>query len=233
MENSRASPPTLTGAQVAEADRLAEARFGIPVDWLMEAAGWQVARFCRQSAAVLCGPGANGGDGLAAARHLHRWGLLRSVAALDRQGLSGPAARQAAALEAQGVEIAAEPRLEGAEVVLDALFGTGLNRPPEGRAAAWIEAVNAAGRRVVAVDLPSGLRADDGVAFAPSVRADLTVTLGLPKAGLLVADGPGLAGEVWLVDIGVPPRAYEMVGAAMPEGLFTGDDRLLLARPRR
>src|SRR5581483_7234039 len=75
--------PSLTSAQAREVDRLAAERFAIPVEWLMEAAGWQVARHCRGRTAVLCGRGNNGGDGLAAARHLHRWGRLHSVACTD------------------------------------------------------------------------------------------------------------------------------------------------------
>lgn len=224
--------PTLSSAQVAAVDRLAADRFELPVEWLMEAAGWQVARHCRGRTAVLCGKGSNGGDGLAAARHLHRWGRLHSVAALDRRSLQGAAAKMAAALEAVGVEIGHEPRLEDSVLILDAIFGTGLSRPPEGTAAAWIEAINASRKRVLAVDLPSGLEADSGRALAPTVRADVTVTLGLPKAGLLTGDGPALAGEVWLADIGIPRVAYEMVGAAMPAHLFAMHDRVQLAALR-
>ena len=232
--NPEANPiPTLTSAQVAEVDRVAAARFGLPLDWLMEAAGWQIARRCRGQTAVLCGKGSNGGDGLAAARHLHNWGRLHSVAALDRGALEGAAVKMAAALEAVGVKIADQPRLEGAELILDAIFGTGLNRPPEGRAVEWIEAINGADLWVLAVDLPSGLESDSGRALSPSVRADVTVTLGLPKAGLLMADGPGLAGEVWLADIGIPPEAYEMVGAKMPSHLFSIQDQVRLADLRQ
>src|SRR6202165_564928 len=126
--NPEASPiPALSSAQVAEVDRLAADRFALPVEWLMEAAGWQVARHCRGKTAVLCGRGSNGGDGLAAARHLHRWGRLHSVAALDRSALRGAAEQMAVALEAVGVEIGDQPQLEGSVLVLDAIFGTGLN----------------------------------------------------------------------------------------------------------
>jgi NAD(P)H-hydrate epimerase len=229
MTPPRSFSAGLTSAQVTEVDRLAEGRFGIPVEWLMEAAGWQVSRFCRGRTAVLCGKGSNGGDGLAAARHLHRRGLLHSVSALDRGAFRGAAAREASALEAAGVAIGEEANVEGADLVLDAVFGTGLTRPPEGRAADWIQRLNSSGLRVVAVDLPSGLAADDGRAYEPVVRADLTVTLGLPKAGLLKGDGPRQAGEVWVVDIGIPPEAYAMVGAVMPEGLFAEDDRVQMA----
>ena len=73
---------------------------------------------------------------------------------------------------------------------------------------------------MVAVDVPSGLDGDTGVAYSPCVRADLTVTLGLPKQGLLLADGPRLAGEIWVADIGVPQAAYELIGIEVPVELF-------------
>jgi len=224
--------PRLSSAQVREVDRLTAERFAIPVAWLMEAAGWQAARHCRGRTAVLCGRGGNGGDGLAAARHLHRWGRLAGVACTDAEALQGPAADEARALRALGVPIAAEPDLAGAQVVLDALLGTGISRPAEGRTAEWIEAINASGRRVVSVDVPSGLDADTGAALGACVRAGVTVTLGLPKPGLLAGDGPALAGEVWLADIGVPFEAYAAVGLAVPPHLFAMHDRVQLSALR-
>jgi hydroxyethylthiazole kinase-like uncharacterized protein yjeF len=224
--------PALTSAQVREVDRLAAERFRIPVEWLMEAAGWQLARHCRGRTAVVCGKGNNGGDGLAAARHLHRWGRLHSVACADAEALAGPAAREVDALRALGVEIETEPRFDGAQVVLDAIFGTGLRRPPEGRYAEWIAAINASGKRVIAVDVPSGLDADTGDAFEPTVSATVTVTLGLPKAGLLTAAGPAQAGEVWVADIGVPFDCYSLLGIQVPDHLFAMHDRLQLGALR-
>jgi hydroxyethylthiazole kinase-like uncharacterized protein yjeF len=212
--------PNLSSRQVKEVDALAEERFGISVEWLMEAAGWQVARFCTQTTAVVCGVGNNAGDGLAAARHLHRWGRLASVSCVDVERLHGPAARELEALRRLGVEVSGELRLEGARMVADAIFGTGLTRAPEGRFAEWIEDINATGLPVVAVDVPSGLDADSGVAYAPAVHASTTVTLGLPKSGLWRKDGPRLAGEVWVADIGVPFEAYAAVGIEVPKDLF-------------
>jgi NAD(P)H-hydrate epimerase len=220
--------PTLTSRQVAEVDRLASERFGISVDWLMEAAGWQVARFCGGRTAVVCGVGNNAGDGLAAARHLHRWGRLASVSCVDAGRLRGAAALERDALIKLGIEISDALKLDGAEIVVDGVFGTGLSRPPEGRFAAWIQAINESGANVVAIDLPSGLDADTGVAYAPTVRAHTTVTLGLAKPGLLMGDGPRLAGEVWLADIGVPVEAYAAVGVAIPPHLFAEQDRVKL-----
>jgi ADP-dependent NAD(P)H-hydrate dehydratase / NAD(P)H-hydrate epimerase len=222
------SPPSLTSAQVREVDRLAASRFGIPVAWLMEAAGWQVARQVarrgRERAYVVCGRGNNGGDGLAAARHLHRWGRLAGVACTDAGALAGPAAEQAAALRAVGVAIAAEPAIGDAPLVVDALLGTGLTRAVEGHLAEWIALVNGSGRRVLAVDVPSGLDADTGAAPGACVRAAVTITLGLPKPGLLAGEGPALAGEVWVADIGVPREAYEALGVLVPPELFASAD---------
>ena len=194
----------------------------------MEAAGWQVAGFCDRPTTVVCGVGNNAGDGLAAARHLHRWGKLVKVCCIDASRLRGATARELDALQLLGVEVEDELAVAGADLVVDAIFGTGLSRAPEGRFAEWIRAVNASGQRVVAVDVPSGLDADTGVAYAPTVRADVTVTLGFPKPGLLTSDGPRLAGEVWAVDIGVPFEAYAAAGVEVPSGLYSSGARLRL-----
>jgi hydroxyethylthiazole kinase-like uncharacterized protein yjeF len=220
--------PALTSRQVKEVDALAQERFGISLDWLMEAAGWQVARFCPAATVVVCGVGNNAGDGLAAARHLHRWGKLGRVCCVDTARLQGAAGRELLALRRIGIKVSSDLRLDGAQAVVDAIFGTGLSRRPEGHFAEWIGAVNSSQLPVIAVDVPSGLDADSGVAYAPCVQAQTTVTLGLPKPGLLAGDGPRLAGEVWVADIGVPFEAYAMVGAQVPLGLFSTDDRVRL-----
>jgi ADP-dependent NAD(P)H-hydrate dehydratase / NAD(P)H-hydrate epimerase len=217
---SSSALPQLTSRQVKEVDALAQERFGISVEWLMEAAGWQVARLCPEVSAVVCGVGNNAGDGLAAARHLHRWGRLATVCCMDAGRLNGAAARELEALKRIGVHVSSELRLDGASAVVDAIFGTGLSRQPQGRFAEWIDAINASHLRVIAVDVPSGLDADSGVAYAPCVEAHTTITLGLPKPGLLKGDGPRLSGEVWVADIGVPLAAYAAIGVAVPPDLF-------------
>jgi ADP-dependent NAD(P)H-hydrate dehydratase / NAD(P)H-hydrate epimerase len=209
---SSSALPSLTSAQVKQVDALCAERFGIPVDWLMEAAGWQVARFVDGPAVVVCGVGNNGGDGLAAARHLHRWGRLVRVCCVDPSRVRGAAAVELTALRKLGVEVATDLRFDGAEIVVDAVFGTGLKRAPEGRFAEWIESINASAKRVVAIDVPSGLDSDTGEAYAPSVHADLTVTLGLPK--------PGLRGEFVVVDIGIPIEAYAAIGVDVRPDLY-------------
>jgi len=201
---SSSALPTLSSSQVKRLDELCAERFGIPTDWLMEAAGWQVARNVEEAAIVVCGVGNNAGDGLAAARHLHRWGLLTRVCCVDRSRVRGAAARELDVLERLGVAPSSELDLDGGSVVVDAIFGTGLTRAPEGRFAEWIRAINESGEHVIAVDVPSGLDAESGVAYSPVVRADVTVTLGLPKRGL--------SGDVKVVDIGIPDEAYAAIG---------------------
>ena len=220
---SSSALPRLTSSQVKQVDALCEERFGIGTDWLMEAAGWQIARFCAGPAAVVCGVGNNAGDGLAAARHLHRWDRLVSVCCVDASRLRGAAARELAALRRLGVDVSGELVLGAAEVVVDAVFGTGLSRAPEGKFADWIEAIDASGKRVIAIDVPSGLDADSGVAYSPTVRADVTITLGLPKAGLST-----LAGRVLVADIGIPAEAYAALGIQVPPGLFAGGELIEL-----
>lgn len=218
----------LSSAQVRDIDRVTSERYAIGVDWLMEAAGWQVARHCQGRTVVACGTGNNGGDGLAAARHLHRWGRLVRVCCIDPSRLRDLPRREAAALEAAGVELQSELDLEGGDVVLDGLLGTGLDRPPEGRYAEWIGAILDSGMRVVAIDVPSGLDSDSGRSLGTAVRADMTVALGLPKRGLLTAKGRGQAGEVWVADIGIPTQVYRDLGIDAPADLFAAADRVPL-----
>jgi NAD(P)H-hydrate epimerase len=189
----------------------------------MEAAGWQVARFVRQRAAVVCGVGNNAGDGLAAARHLDRWGRLASVCCVDAGRLQGAAAGELAALRQIGVQVDDELVLEESEVIVDAIFGTGLSRPPEGRFAEWIEVINRSGKSVIAVDVPSGLDAGTGVAYAPTVKAIATITLGLPKLGL-----EKIGGRVVVADIGVPPNAYAAIGITVPADMFANGELIPL-----
>jgi NAD(P)H-hydrate epimerase len=225
---SSSALPTLTSHQVKQVDALAHERFAISVDWLMEAAGWQVARVCPKGTAVVCGVGNNAGDGLAAARHLHRWGKLAGVFCLDPMRLRDAAEHEMKALRRIGIKVSTDLRLDGAEAVVDAIFGTGLSRRPEGAFATWIESINTSGLPVIAIDVPSGLDADTGFAYAPTVQAKSTVTLGLPKPGLLAGDGPRLAGEVWVVDIGMPFEAYAAIGLHVPQDLFAHGDQVRL-----
>jgi NAD(P)H-hydrate epimerase len=142
--------------------------------------------------------------------------------------LRDAAEREMKALRRIGIKVSTDLRLDGAEAVVDAIFGTGLSRRPEGAFATWIESINSSGLPVIAIDVPSGLDADTGFAYAPTVQAKSTVTLGLPKPGLLAGDGPRLAGEVWVADIGMPFEAYAALGLHVPPDLFANGDQVRL-----
>lgn len=167
--------------------------------------------------AVVCGPGNNGGDGLAAARLLGERGLSVSLFTLgDPASYRGDAGLNASRAREGGLEIvplsrrgsgrAFASRLARAEVVVDALFGTGLTRALSGPAARAVSAINSAGRPVVAADLPSGLSADTGRLLGPCVEAAVTVAFAAAKFAHVFWPARGFCGRVVVRDIGIPRK---------------------------
>ena len=206
------------------------AQLGVPPSTLMDFAGRavaeavaEVARGLRQKAVlVLVGPGNNGGDGLVAARYLREWGFPTTCYAWHRRA-EGDRVRELA-LRAGVAVIPAETDGNGdrlreeirrAGTVVDALLGTGLARPlsDELRGILAVVRQERGRRRLVAVDLPTGINSDTGAADEATLAADLTVTLGHTKAGLVLSPGARFAGRVLRADIGLPPDA-EVEGVA-------------------
>lgn len=227
-------------AEVRELDRRAIAG-GLAGRALMQraaAAAWRelLRRWPRaQRLIVLCGPGNNGGDGYELARLARGAGLdvdLRSAGEAPTRG-DGAAACRAWRDDGGAVRAYGGEPLAGADVIVDAIFGIGLRRAPDGAAQAAILAADVAregGAGVLALDVPSGLDADRGSAPGDAIHADLTTTFIAAKPGLHTGAGPDHAGEVVFDDLGVPPAVYHGVAAAA-EVL----DAALLARtlPRR
>jgi len=216
---SRGVWPLVSAAQMRALDRHTIETLGVPGTVLMESAGRAVAeavlalRVGDEPVVVVCGPGNNGGDGLVVARHLHQSGVpVRAAQLGDPSELRGDAADNWRRAEALGVTLEGErwrPPTRGG-VLVDAIFGTGLDRAVRGAAAASIRRIAGAregGARVVAVDLPSGICADTGRVLGHAVRADLTLTLGLPKLGLVLEPARSLAGEIRVVRIGIADEA--------------------------
>ncbi|HLM44223.1 MAG TPA: NAD(P)H-hydrate epimerase, partial [Myxococcaceae bacterium] len=212
----------LTAARMRAADQAAESRFGMPSPLLMENAGRELAKVARELGApggryvVVCGPGNNGGDGLVAARFLLSEGLRVTLVLVgDRAKLTPESKRNLHALTPYGIQpqplgAVQEPR--AGDVVVDALFGTGLMRAPTGEFAEAIQHLlrwRAGGAKVVAADMPSGLHTDTGEPFTPCVEADITVTFGFLKQGQLQEPGATRCGELRCVDIGIPSEAVE------------------------
>jgi NAD(P)H-hydrate epimerase len=211
--------PILTPEQSAELDRRSAER-GVTVDALMENAGAAVARVVRRVAggsygkrvAVVCGKGNNAGDGLVAARHLHRRGLSVAVVMLSdpatlRDGAKVNFARYARAggrwVPFDRDALARETGR--ADVVVDAIFGTGFRGEPEADWRAAIDVLDAAPVPAVAVDIPSGVEGETGAVRGAAVRAAVTVTFGALKPGVVFFPGADLAGSVEVADIGFPP----------------------------
>ncbi len=200
----------LTNSEMAQADRLTTAA-GIPGIDLMENAGRAVADAISarhppgSRITMVAGPGNNGGDGFVAARLLAgRRNRVRLLLLGDPGRLAGDAAE--AARRWQGpVEAATPQALRGAQIIIDALFGAGLDRPVEGPARQMIEAMNASQSPIIAVDLASGINGTSGAVLGAAVRASRTVTFFRRKIGHLLLPGRVHCGAVQVADIGIKP----------------------------
>lgn len=213
--------------EMREADRHTIEDLGLPGIVLMENAAtglveaildnWPEAR----SVLILCGPGNNGGDGLAAARHLMIRGMdVRVLLFADPEKLSGDALTNYRAAKNFGVVI--QPiegenlsALEGAldagifHIVVDSLMGTGLNRALGGRLAAAVDLINASGIPCLATDIPTGLQASSSAVPGPHIEAELTLTFGALKSCLCLPPACESCGDIGIADIGIPPQTLE------------------------
>ena len=226
----------LTSEQVARLDAAA-AECGVTTLQLMEIAGWQVARCAWRhlgrtaGVSVVAGYGNNGGDGLVAARHLATWGCAVRVLVLgDEARVTGVVRDHVVSARRCGVDVVvdADPSVvpgvvTEAELIVDAILGTGLRSAPREPQASAIRALNESGIPVLSVDVPSGLDATTGEAFDPTVHAVLTCSLTAMKKGLRHGDGASHAGAVWVADIGMPATAWRRAGLDRPPGVTGGE----------
>ncbi|MCW2925420.1 MAG: NAD(P)H-hydrate dehydratase, partial [Thermoleophilia bacterium] len=223
--------PLYTAVEMRTVDRVAVDEIGIPGAVLMERAGLGAAAEVlqwfplAQRIAVVCGSGNNGGDGFVAARHLAAAG--RHVEVLLVEGESKVRREPRAFLDvlrkldipARRVNVTAwRSALEGFDLVVDAMLGTGVSGAPKPSFEAAIRAIGASLLPIVALDVPSGVDASDGTIEGAAIEADLTVTFHAPKIGLAIAPGRFHAGRVKAIDIGIPAHVEEPVrqGIATP-----------------
>jgi NAD(P)H-hydrate epimerase len=207
------SVPTVTADQMREIDRIMIEELNITLLQMMENAGRNLAdlalaRFCPSTVTVLAGSGGNGGGGLVAARHLANRGVrVRVVGARPSQVWSAAASHQRDIVERMGISVS-EVGSAG-DLIIDALIGYSLRGCPAGRTARLVAWANAQGVPVLALDTPTGLDVTTGRPASPCVEATATMTLALPKPGLI---GTHEVGELYVADISVPPAAYRAVG---------------------
>lgn len=231
--DDRARLGALTGDEMGRLDAAAVA-CGIEILQLMEVAGLQVARCAWRllgdgpgSVAVIAGRGNNGGDGLVAARHLRAWGcaVRVHVVADPHQPLRGALPRQVLAARGAGVVVtvgtnasAIRDMLQGADLAIDAILGTGLRESPREPDASAVRALQEHAA-VLAIDVPSGCDASSGAVHDPCVHAVETCTLTACKRGLWQPSARAVAGRVVVADIGMPATAWEAAGLVAPTGV--------------
>ena len=222
---------------MAEVDRIASEELGIPLELLMENASHQIAAVARlffggvagKRIVAFAGSGNNGGDALGALRHLSGWGAeVRAVLSVPADRLRPLAPRQHDILGKLGTPRDA-PSVDEADLLIDGLLGYGGAGAPRDAVADLIRAANASRLPILAVDLPSGMHPDTGEPLGVTIRAALTVTLALPKRGLMTTRSQALVGDLLLADIGIPPQAFDRL-AIETRGLFDGGDLVRIIR---
>jgi NAD(P)H-hydrate epimerase len=224
-----------------EVDRAMIEDFGVDLVQMMENAGRNLAglaveKFLEDNprdrkVTILTGRGGNGGGGLVCARRLHNWGAFVQVfttAPFDQ--FLGVPAKQLDILHRMGVglyEAREDTVLPKTDLVIDAIIGYSLRGAPTGVAASLIPQANTVGASVLSLDVPSGVDTTTGEVHEPAIAATATMTLALPKTGLLVESARPNVGELYLADISVPPRLYRGIGLDMGP-IFAGDEVLRL-----
>lgn len=235
----------LSRSALREMDRLAAEEYGLPTIVLMENAALHCSDVALgmleavrdASVLVVCGTGSNGGDGLAVARHLHNAGLRMMIAVIDPGRAQGDALVQLRVVRRMGLAIretgddsdagltvrSAADELCGRgtpDLIIDALFGTGLSRPVVGPALDAIREINRLaerGSKVLSIDVPSGLDADTGEPLGDAVRAGITVSLAAFKRGFLQLSAQSYLGDVIVADIGAPRELLGRLGEPLPD----------------
>jgi NAD(P)H-hydrate epimerase len=231
--------PALSVAEIREVDRVAVEQTGPTLLQMMEHAGTELAQAALEllgddwrssKVTVLAGGGNNGAGGVCAARQLANRGVTVLVVSIRRPTeADGALGQQLLALAEAPAEVItwdAAFDISEADVVIDAVIGTGLREAPRARQMALIRAAQAARGPVLSLDVPSGVDADSGEAPGFAVQPACTLTLGLPKQGLTREN----AGDLWLSDLGIPPGVFARAGIAFPP-VFGQETRLRLRYP--
>lgn len=229
----------VTAQEMAEIDKLTIEKYGVPSLVLMERAALSVAKHIiplgLKNLIILAGPGNNGGDGVAVGRILKNRGFnIKIFQLFPDDKLSNDCKKQLEIAEKYGISLfkryPTKKELSEAEVIVDALFGTGLKKKIEGDLAKLINLINSLNKTVIAIDIPSGVSSDSGEILGIAIKASLTVTFGLPKRGHLLFPGREFVGKLSIEDIGFPKELTE--SEKLKVSLITKDFVLSLIPPR-
>ena len=232
--NEGLTVPAVSAEQMREVDRIAIADASPTLAQMMENAGRNLALAAIEHLgpgwghvpiAVFAGPGGNGGGGICAARHLANHGGDVILVLADHHAVSPAADEQLAIYQkTPGRTQGLGPVETG--LILDAVFGYGLQDAPRGQWREMIQAMSESAAPAISLDVPSGLDSTTGEASGESVEAMTTLTLALPKTGLRST----MAGDLWLGDLGIPKAVYDRAGIDVPEPVFDGRYRIPLRR---
>ena len=237
--------PAVTSVEMAAVDQAMVEDYGIDLIQMMENAGRALAALARdrfldsdpqgKTVVILAGSGGNGGGVMVAGRRLYGWGAtIRTVLAQEPDRFAPVPAKQLAILHRLGVEVLSSRQLAAApdspppDLVIDGVIGHSLRGAPHGGAEALIRWSGSTGAPILALDVPSGMDATSGDVHDPTVRATATLTLALPKTGLVSGPARAHVGELYLADIGVPRQLYSEIGLPDPGALFGKSDLVSL-----
>lgn len=221
--------PAITKAFMRKIDEIAPQN-GLQIIQMMEHAGLQIARFAESFNAkrilILAGKGNNGGDGIAAARFLKNWGYkVKIIIAVAPSELKDAALQHFQLIKKMEIPVTVYQNdlstdFQRTDLIIDALLGYPTSSNPRDATADMITAANKSEKPILAVDIPSGLDATTGKPYQPCIQAVATITLGLPKTGLITKYARPYVGKLFLTDLGIPDFIYQQAGIEIPPAIF-------------
>jgi len=212
--------PFITTEQMIEVDRIMMEDLGISLIQMMENAGMNLAILAREvflendlkekKILIVAGSGGNGGGALVAARRLSGWGADVSVLlSTPKASLKKETKQQFESIKKIGIPVI--DKVQTANLIIDGMIGYGISGDPKRRVAEIIESINSSGIPVLSLDTPSGLDLTSGIPGTPTIKANATMTVALPKLGLYKMKASKVIGDLYLADISVPPKVYQSI----------------------
>jgi NAD(P)H-hydrate epimerase len=235
--------PVITTDQMKQIDNLAVNKYNLQLIQMMENAGRSLAKLTKKilrnslrknNLIIAVGKGNNGGGGIVAARHLNNWGAKVTLL-LPQEPLSGVPEIQRKIIQNLpiqrkiGKQALQEISFAKNQIILDAMIGYGLKSNPKGWVASMINKINALNTTILSLDVPSGLDASTGKILNPCIKATATMTLALPKTGLLKKEAKEVVGSLYLCDIGIPSILYKEIGLQV-DPIFIRDSIIKLEK---